>query len=231
MKSPNPVAFPSRCPTRRLFRAVSRTPCNPLDLRLFRLRVRARLEGTVFLSAESLPSADSAIDSASPLFAGFDGTTLPSDFPSAFISVLPPVEFSDRPCRLPSGAVQGTDGLSRFSRLECLQHARVFDSAAFDSCLPITHGSMLPSPHLNGIGTRKDTDFGAQWLACMDLHIERSRQRHLRPFEEGRSRWLIVLRKTLSFSIPSRFIPALSGLVFGVQAQLRFDFLCLLPPL
>ena len=37
----------------------------------------------------------------------------------------------------------------------------------------------------------------------------------LRPFEEGRSRWLIVLRKTLSFSIPSRFIPALSGFVFG----------------
>ena len=151
------------------------------------------------------------------MFACVDGTTKPSDFPSAFISALPPVEFSDRPCRLPSGAVQGTDGLSRFSRLECLQHARVYDSAASSPCLPLAHESVLPSPCLNRIGTRNDTDFGAQWLACMDLHIERSGQRLLRPFEEGRSRWLIVLRKTLSFSIPSRFIPALSGWVFGFQ--------------
>ena len=155
------------------------------------------------------------------MFACVDGTTKPSDFPSAFISALPPVEFSDRPCRLPSGAVQGTDGLSRFSRLECLRHARVYDSAAPSPCSPLSHGLMLPSPYLNRIGTRNDTDFGAQWLACTDLHIERSRQRccHPRPFEEGRSRWLIVLRKTLSFSIPSRLIPALSDWVFGFQSN------------
>ena len=109
------------------------------------------------------------------------------------------------------------DGISRFSRLECLRHARVYDSAAFAPCSPITHDLMLPSPYLNRIGTRNDTDFGAQWLACTNLHFERSRQKccHLRPSEEGRSRWLIVLRKTLSFSIPSRFSPALSGLVFS----------------
>ncbi len=91
---------------------------------------------------------------------------------------------------------------------------------------------MLPSPYLNRIGTRKDTDFGAQWLACKDLHIGRSRQKcyHFRPSEEGRSRWLNVLRKTLSFSIPSRFIPALSGLVFGVQAQRGFDLFCFPSP-
>ncbi len=48
-----------------------------------------------------------------------------------------------------------------------------------------------------------------------------SRQKcyHFRPSEEGRSRWLIVLRKTLSFFIPSRFIPALSALVFGFHVN------------
>jgi len=40
---------------------------------------------------------------------------------------------------------------------------------------------------------------------------------HKRPSEEGRSRWLIVLRKTLSFSIPSGFIPALSDAGFGID--------------
>jgi hypothetical protein len=118
-----------------------RTPSNPCDLRLFRLGVRAKLEGSVFLAAGSLSSAG---------------------------------------------------------------------SAAFAPHSPMTRGLILPSPYLNRIGTRNDTDFGAQWLACTDLHIERSRQKccHLCPFEEGRSRWLVVLRKPLSFSIPSRFIPA-----------------------
>jgi hypothetical protein len=46
---------------------------------------------------------------------------------------------------------------------------------------------VLPSPRLNVIGTRNETDFGAQWLACMKLPVERSRQQRyrLRPFEEG----------------------------------------------
>ena len=201
----------------RLWRAVSRTPCSPLDLRCFRLGVRARLEGTVFLVAGSLPSAGSADASAASLFVGFDGTMLPSDFPSAFISALPPVEFSDRCFDRDGVPTKQTNGISRFSRLECLRHARVYDSAASSPRLPVSHGLVLPSPCLNRIGTRKGTDFGVQWLACTDLHFERSGRRccHLRPSEEGRSRWLIVLRKTLSFSIPSRFNPALSGLVFG----------------
>lgn len=72
-------------------------------------------------------------------------------------------------------------------------------------------------PYQNLIGTRKDIDFGAPWPACLDLHTERLRQRHLRPFEECRSRWLIVLHKTLSLSIPTQFIPALLGFVFGIE--------------
>jgi hypothetical protein len=115
--------------------------------------------------------------------------------------------------------------------LECLRHARVYDSAASSSCSPTAHESVLPSSYLNRIGTRLGTAsfndyWGAQWLACTNLHFERSRQRccHLRPSEEGRSRWLVVLRKKLSFSIPRRFIPAHSGLVFGVHARWGSDF-------
>ncbi len=36
----------------------------------------------------------------------------------------------------------------------------------------------------------------------------RLRQTEIRPSAEGRSNWLYFLRKTLSFSIPNRFIPA-----------------------
>ena len=115
---------------------------------------------------------------------------------------------------------------SRFSRLECLRHARVFDSAASSSCSPLTHESVLPSPCLNRIGTRLGTarinkHWGVQWLACTDLRFGRSGRmcHHKRPSEEGRSRWLIVLRRTLSFSTPSRFIPALSDR--GVESRFR----------
>lgn len=66
---------------------------------------------------------------------------------------VPSVRFADR-----SSRVLETDGPSRFSRLECLQHARVYDSAAFAPCSPVSHGLILPSPYQNGIGTRKDTD-------------------------------------------------------------------------
>ena len=153
------------------------------------------------------------------------GTMLSSEFPSAFIFALPPVEFSNRSFLWQACQRREADGTSRFSRLECLQHARVYDSAASSSCLPITHESVLPSPNLNRIGTRKGTDFGAQWLACMDLLHGRSRQTccHNRPSAEGRNRWLIVFRKTLSFSIPSRFIPALSGWFFGYSVDCELD--------
>ena len=93
------------------------------------------------------------------------------------MSALPSVEFSNRCHRLPIGKSLQTDGISRFSRLECLEHARVYDSVAFASYLPIAHDVMLPSPYQNGIGTRNDTVFGAQWLAGMNLRFGRSRQK------------------------------------------------------
>lgn len=144
---------------------------------------------------------------------------------------LPPVEFSDR-CR--SYSVRQTDETSRFSRLECLRHARVYDSAASWSCSPIADDRVLPTPRLNRIDTRLGTDFGAQWLACTDLHFGRSERmcRHKRPSEEGRSRWLVVLRTTLSFSIPSRFSPALLDMGFGInkRAEIKTVAIAVRPP-
>jgi len=69
---------------------------------------------------------------------------------------------------------------------------------------------VLPSPCLNKIGTR-DFNFGARWLACVasrrcytrDVTIASVRS-------EARVTGSSFLCKTLSFSIPIRFIPALS---------------------
>jgi len=47
----------------------------------------------------------------------------------------------------------------------------------------------------------------------------RLRQTEVRPSAEGRSNWLNFLRKTLSFSIPNRFIPAHPDLTnFAIDA-------------
>ena len=52
----------------------------------------------VFPLAGGLSSTDSAT-AAAALFAGFAGTTPPSDFPRSFISGLPPLAFPERPAR------------------------------------------------------------------------------------------------------------------------------------
>jgi len=65
---------------------------NPLDLRWFWFGVRARLKDKVFLTAEDLPSIDSADASVASLFADVVGTRLPPDFLSEFMSALPPTE-------------------------------------------------------------------------------------------------------------------------------------------
>ena len=100
---------------------ISRTLESPRDLSLFRLWVRGRTASWAFLLAGSLSSTDSADASVASLFAGFAGTTNPSDFPSPFISALSPVAFSERSsgvgAALPLGPVDN-EGISRFSRLE-----------------------------------------------------------------------------------------------------------------
>jgi hypothetical protein len=145
------------------------------------------------------------------LFVRVDGTTKSSDFPSAFMSAVPSERFADRPCRLPSGAVQGTDGISRFSRLKFPHMHQVFDSAVSASHSPVAHEAMLPSPCLNKVGTRNETDFGVQYWACAYPLPMPHPRRYRRPRRvSGQRVWLRLHCKTLSFSTPSRFIPALS---------------------
>ena len=78
------------------FRAASRTPCNPRNLRFVRLGVRRKTACSAFLLAGSLSSDGSAGAPAAPLFAVVAGTMDPSDFLLAFMSALPSETFSDR---------------------------------------------------------------------------------------------------------------------------------------
>ena len=113
------------------WRAASRTPCRPLDLRLIRPGVRGKSVGKAFLLAELLSSINSAdgsvvdcsIDelSAPSLFADVAVTTDSSEFSLAFVSAFAAETFADRSTgenhrfSLPLE----TKETSRFSRLEC----------------------------------------------------------------------------------------------------------------
>ena len=70
-------------------RATSRTPCKPRDTPAW-LDVRGVVVGRVFPLAGRLPSTGSA-GGDPPLFAGFPGTTQPSDFPPSCIWNLHPL--------------------------------------------------------------------------------------------------------------------------------------------
>jgi len=119
--------------------------------RVFRHGVRCEASGTTFLSAGSLPSSDSAGATATPLFAVVVSNTDPSDFPSAYMPAVPSVTFADRS---ESGDSE-TDGISRFSRLECCGMLRFSDSAASVGVLSVATPAMWPSPCQDRVGTRK----------------------------------------------------------------------------
>jgi hypothetical protein len=91
----------------------------------------------------------------------------------------------------------------------------------FHACSGSSTPPQTPAPHLSGVGVvafsrieqdrpAKVFDFGVRWLACV-FHptgrFDESRYR-LPPSVGGRSDWLRLLRRTLSFPIPNRFIPA-----------------------
>ena len=61
-----------------------------------------------------------------------------------------------------------------------------------------------------GSAPRISVNFGAPWLACAFHPTGRFDERRYRlpPSVGGRSDWLTLLRRTLSFPIPNRFIPA-----------------------
>ncbi len=91
-------------------RAVNDHPCMS---RLVRLGVRCDHGRAILLFGDSLSSTDSATAVAA-LFARVDGTMEPSDFPSAYMSAVPPEAFADRS----NSEELETVGISRFSRLK-----------------------------------------------------------------------------------------------------------------
>ena len=104
---------------------ASRTPRRLIDV-VLRLCVRATAACEVFPLVGPLPSTASADEVAPSLFGSFSGTMGPSDFPSACMSDVRLLTFSDRPIA-PSEV--GTDRTSRFPCKEFPRIHRVFDSA------------------------------------------------------------------------------------------------------
>ncbi len=149
---------------------------------------------------DSLSSTDSATAVAA-LFARVDGTTKSSDFPSAYMLAVSSVRFTNLP-RLRS---RGADGISRFSHLEFPYMHQVFDSAVF------------AFRRLNNVGTRDETVYGAQYWACMyPLPLRYPTCYHDQRTTQGQRVWRGLRCKTLSFSTPSRSIPAISQTRFTV---------------
>ena len=184
-------------------RAVNDHPCIS---RLVRLGVRCDHGRAILLFGDSLSSTDSATAVAA-LFARVAGTMKSSDFPSAYMSAVPPEAFADRS----NSKELETVGISRFSRLKFPDMLRFYDSAVPPHHLPYRDAACC-LPIRPTASAHEKGDFGAQWLACLYLlPMLHPRCYHRQRTAQGRSDWLGLLRKTLSFSTPSRFIPALSG--------------------
>jgi hypothetical protein len=107
----------------------------------------------VFLSAESLPSADSADGSVPPLFPQFDDTTLSSEFPLAF---MPALLWSYRTTA--DDFLQQTVGTSRSRAWSIRYMLQVFDSAVSDACEPLVARIDFAFRSLNSVGTRNESD-------------------------------------------------------------------------
>jgi hypothetical protein len=84
-----------------------------------------------------------------------------------------------------------------------------------DSAVPQRHSPCRNAacclPHHPTVSAHGKGDFGAPWLACLCLlpmlHPPRYRSQRT---GRGRSDWLGLPRRTLSFPTPSRFVPAFS---------------------
>ncbi len=143
------------------------------------------------------------------MFLRVDGTTDLSAIPSAFIPELPSGRFAGRPG-------------SESSRLDSRDRwdFPVLAFGIFHAC----SGSSTPPcpgyPHRNGIAgvafptqmtrsAHENTDFGAQLAGLrFPLHGRSARRCYRgRTSAGGRSCWLDLLRKKLSFSILNRFYP------------------------
>jgi len=169
----------------RSFIAASRTPWRPIDA-VPRLCVRATAVSPVFPLVGPLPSTASADESAPSLFGSFSGTMGPSDFPSACMSDVRLLTFSDRPIA-PSAV--GADGISRFPCKEFPRIHRVFDSAGSEHDSHIASCPMLPSVLDNAVGTPETLISELNgWSACTPVNASPAASR--RPAHDSGPVWL-----------------------------------------
>ena len=128
-----------------------------------------------------------------------------SRIPMGFDSLCSPL----RGCLRQS--ISGCASDSRFSRLELRRMRRVYDSAVPTPAKPGRCGGNVAFPRTSQGRRTGVVDFGAQWLACVyPLPMLHPPCCHDQRTGRGQSYWLGLLCRTLSFSVPSRFIPALS---------------------
>jgi hypothetical protein len=185
-------------------------------------------------STGSLFYARSASASGAPLFAGFADTTDPSDFLTTCAWSFPSETLSQRSVLNPLGGTfspqtsLGFDSLSLTPRglpsgdsmsaalpfpvlaLETSTHAQVLRLRRVRPHLALALRTILPSPCHYKVGTREcgfRSSVAGLRLHSPMLHPERHRSQRRAC---GQSYWQGFLCKTLSFSVSSRFIPALS---------------------
>jgi hypothetical protein len=134
--------------TLRSFFAASGTPRRPIDV-VLRLCVRATAVCEVLPLVDPLPSTASPDESAPSPFGSFFGTMGASDFPSAYMSDVGLLAFSDRHIE-PSA--MGTGGTSRLPCKELPRIHMAFDSAGLEQDSRLQPCSMLPSAELDSVG-------------------------------------------------------------------------------
>lgn len=181
----------------------------------------ASRECGAFPWGESHSSNDSAAASARPLFAGFAGTTDSSDFLSACLSAFSSMTFSDRSPRLVGKKPLAPGGNKQDLPVLALEVSQACTGSATPPCRSfagqITQTGVLPSQATTR-SAHGSGDFGAQWLACLNLWPMRHLPcDHGRRTVRGRGGWLSLPRRTLAFPTPSRLIPALSMAPFVSQ--------------
>ena len=112
--------------------------------------------------------------------------------------------FSER-----SATYTDTSGVSRFSRMESPGMPGASDCAGFADGSRIPPPLILPSDSRNIVGTPDKIDFAAQYPACLcpcpTLRLPPCGDKRMARGQDGS---LFLSRRTLSFLIPCRFIPA-----------------------
>ena len=92
---------------------------------------------------------------------------------------------------------------------------QVFDSVASAGCSPASAPNGVAFRHLNDVGTRNENLSELNTGPACTPAVATPTCYHDQRTTQGQRAWLGLRCKTLSFSTPSRFIPALSQVSFS----------------